>query len=255
MAEPVLLERDGAVAILTLNDPDRVNAFSLAMRDALIARMAELNEDPDCRAIVLTGTGPSFSAGGDLKDMREQTVFQGRARLRKGSATLMRSMIAGPKPIIAAVEGYAYGAGLALSAASDYVVAASNAKFSCAFIKVSLLPDLGLLWTLPRRIGLGRAKRYMVLGTPFDAVRAEAIGLVDDLTEPGGALSRAREVAEEMAQAPPLAVEAMKSALAEGLDDALRREVDLQPMMLVSEDFQEGKNAFFEKRKPRFVGR
>lgn len=255
MTQLVEIERDGAVAILTMNDPARLNAFSPALRDELIDHFRTLNGDPDCRAIVLTGAGGNFSAGGDLKSFNERTITEGRARIKNGSATLMRSMITGAKPIVAAVEGYAYGAGLALAAACDYVVAASNASFSCAFIRVALMPDLGLLWTLPRRIGLGRAKRYIVTGKAFDAEYGEQIGVVDELTEENGALPRAREVAAELAQAPTLAIELIKSALAEDLDVTLRREADLQSVLLLSEDSQEGINAFFEKRKPQFIGR
>ena len=206
---------------------------------------------------------------------RHRAHWRGRQSLRRGGhqGLLGEDDLRGPRAFEARIRdpdacddrrpeahrggsgGYAYGAGLALASASDYVVAATNAKFSCAFIRVALAPDLGLLWTLPRRIGLGRAKRFIVTGKPFDAEYGEQIGLVDDLAPAGGALARAYEVAEELAQAPTLSIELMKATLAEGLDDVLRREIDMQSVLLLSEDLQEGKSAFLEKRKPHFVGR
>ncbi|MGE0386374.1 MAG: enoyl-CoA hydratase/isomerase family protein [Gammaproteobacteria bacterium] len=255
MTELIQIERDGAVAVLTMNQPERRNAFSVALRNTLMEALTDLNGDPACRAIVLTGAGAHFSGGGDIKSFNEQTVTEGRQRLKTGSSRLMPLMIAGAKPIVAAVEGYAYGAGLALAAACDYVVAAREASFSCAFIRMGFVPDLGLMWTLPRRIGLGRARRYMMTGKPFDAVQAEAMGLVDELVPQGGALAQARTVAAELAQAPTLAIELIKAGLADGLDDVLRHEIDYQSVLLQSEDHAEGKRAFFEKRPPKFTGR
>src|SRR5687768_7930231 len=129
MTELVRMERNEANVTLTLNDPEHMNSFTQQVRTRLTELFSQLNHDPECRAIVLTGAGGNFSAGGDLKGFNETTVRECRTRLKTGGALLVREMIAGAKPIIAAVEGYAFGAGLALTAAADYVVAASNAKF------------------------------------------------------------------------------------------------------------------------------
>jgi len=255
MTDLVNVEVADAVATVTMNDPQRMNAFSRAMRDALTAALAALNDDESCRAIVLAGAGPHFSAGGDLKDFPETTMRQCRTRLRRGGGALMREIAGGPKPIIAAVEGYAYGAGLALTAASDHAVAARSARFCCAFTKVAFMPDLALMHTLPARVGPARAKQLIALAEVVPAERALALGLVDEMVEEGGALAAAQAMARRYAEGPPLAFELVKSVFARGLDDMVRAEVDLQPIAWLSADHAEGKQAFFEKRKPRFAGR
>src|SRR5215470_13296559 len=179
MPELTSLECKDGIAILTLNDPERMNAFSGDMRRELIQRFTELNDDDECRAIVLAAAGPNFSAGGDLKGWNETTVRECRIRLKRGGALLVREMIAGAKPIVAAVEGYVYGAGLALAAASDYVVAGQGARFCCAFTRVAFIPDLGLMYSLPNRVGFTKAKQLIALAETFDAERALKLGVVD----------------------------------------------------------------------------
>ena len=253
-SEPLLQARDGPLAILTLNNPSKLNAFSQAMRDALISAFVELNSDATVRAILLKGSGENFSSGADLGGWSETTVRQCRARLRRGGVALMREMIAGPKPVIAAVEGYAYGAGLALACACDYLVAAESAHFCCAFTRVGFIPDLALMYTLPRRVGLARAMQLIALAEDISGGRAEKLGLADELVAKGSAFERARVVALQYSETPPLAFELMKSACARDLEAALQAEVDLQPMAWLSLDHVEGKRAFAEKRKPKFTG-
>jgi 2-(1,2-epoxy-1,2-dihydrophenyl)acetyl-CoA isomerase len=255
MAELISLDRKDGIVTLTLNDPERMNAFSADMRRQLIQRFTELNDDDECRAIVLAAAGPNFSAGGDLKAFNETTVRQCRTRLKRGGALLVREMIAGAKPIVAAVEGYAFGAGLALAAASDYVVAGRGAKFCCAFTKVAFIPDLALMYSLPNRVGYAKAKQLIALADTFDVERALQLGVVDEVVQTGEALMSALRVAERFAAGPPLAFEMVKSVFARGLEAMIQAEIDLQPMAWLSEDHKEGKQAFFEKRKPRFVGR
>src|SRR5882757_3129733 len=133
MSAEVNETREGAIATLTLSNPGKLNAMSQLMRDGLTQSLARLNADPSVRAIILTGADGNFSAGADMHGWNEKTVQECRTRLKKGGVLLMREMIAGPKPIIAAVEGYAYGAGLALACAADHLVAAEDARFCCAF--------------------------------------------------------------------------------------------------------------------------
>ena len=254
MNEPVLLECDGDIVTLTLHNPGKMNAFSQAMRDRLIELLGELNADPACRAIVLTGHGEHFSAGADLAGFEERTVRECRVRMKRGSARLMREMVAGAKPMIAAVEGNAYGAGLALASACDHVVASRSAKFCCAFTRVGFLPDLGVMHTLPHRVGPARAKQLIALADVIDAERALLLGLADDLAPAGDALSTARAIARRYADGPPLAFEMVKGVLARGLEAMIQAETDLQPMLWLSEDHREGKRAFAERRRPRFTG-
>jgi len=255
MAELTSLDRKDGIVTLTLNDPERMNAFSADMRRELIQRFSELNDDDECRAIVLAAAGPNFTAGGDLKGFNETTVRQCRTRLKRGGALLVREMIAGAKPIVAAVEGYAFGAGLALAAACDYVVAGQGAKFCCAFTRVAFIPDLGLMYSLPNRVGYAKAKQLIALADTFDAERALQLGVVDEVVQNGATLTAAINVAGRFAAGPPLAFEMVKSVFARGLEAMIQAEIDLQPMAWLSEDHKEGKRAFFEKRKPRFVGR
>src|SRR5215813_2221531 len=235
MPELTTLERKDGIATLTLNDPERMNAFSADMRRELIERFTRLNDDDECRAIVLAAAGPNFSSGGDLKGFNETTVRQCRTRLKRGGALLVREMIAGAKPLVAAVEGYAFGAGLALAAACDYVVAGQGARFCCAFTKVAFLPDLALMYSLPNRVGYAKAKQLIALADTFDAERALQLGVVDEVVQTGDALASAFEVAERFAAGPPLAFEMVKSVFARGLEAMIQAEIDLQPMAWLSE--------------------
>jgi 2-(1,2-epoxy-1,2-dihydrophenyl)acetyl-CoA isomerase len=254
MTELVRIERQGRIVVLTLHNPGKMNAFSQAMRDRLSEILRDLNADPECRAIVLTGEGANFSAGADLAGFQETTVRECRVRLKRGGAVLMREMINGAKPLIAAIEGNAYGAGLALACACDHVVAARTAKFCCAFTRVGFLPDMGLMFSLPNRVGMTRARQLIALADVIDAGRAERLGIVDDLTEEGGALAAALALAERYADGPPMAFEAVKGVFARGLEAMIQAEIDLQPMLWLSSDHKEGKRAFAERRRPQFTG-
>jgi enoyl-CoA hydratase/carnithine racemase len=247
--------RDGPIAVLTLSNPGKLNAISPRLRDELTAAFGRLNSDPLCRAVILTGADGNFSAGADMHGWSEKTVQECRTRLKKGGALLMREMIAGPKPIIAAVEGYAYGAGLALACAADHLLCATNAQFCCAFTKVGFIPDLALMYTLPRRVGPVRAKQLIALADTIDGTRAGELGLADEVVESGSVAGRAREIALRYCETPPLAFELMKSAFARDLEVMIQAEVDLQPYAWLSADHEEGKRAFFEKRPPKFTGR
>ena len=251
----VLESRDGAIVTLTMRNAGKLNAMSVPIRHALTAAFTRLNDDETCRAIVLTGADGNFSAGADMAGWGEKTLNECRTRLRRGGAVLMREMIGGSKPIIAAVEGYAYGAGLALMCACDHVVAADNARFCCAFTRVGFIPDMALMFSLPNRVGLARAKQIIALADEYTAKRAERMGLVDDLVESGAALTRALELARRYAESPPIAFALTKGVYACGLEEMIRAEIDLQPYAWLSEDHEEGKRAFQERRKPQFRGR
>jgi 2-(1,2-epoxy-1,2-dihydrophenyl)acetyl-CoA isomerase len=251
----LLYEREAGIAILTLRTEGKLNAFTTSMRDALTQRLRELNDDPDCRAVILTGADGNFSAGADMAGWGEKTVRDCRVRLKRGGTPLIREIVAGAKPVIAAVEGYAYGAGLALACACDYLVAADGAKFCCAFTRVGFIPDLGLMYTLPRRVGHTKAMQMIALADTVEAERALQLGLADEIVAKGGALERAKAMASRYAETPPLAFELVKGAMSRGLEIMLQAELDLQPMPWLSEDHEEGKRAFAQKRKPRFKGR
>lgn len=253
--DSVLISVDQDIVTLTLNNPGKLNAFSPAMRDRLRALLSDFNADPNVRAIILTGADGNFSAGADMAGFGETTFNECRTRLRRGGLALMREIIASSKPIVAAVEGFAYGAGLALSAGCDHVVASRTSRFCCAFTRVGFIPDLALMFSLPNRVGRTRAKQLIALAEDLPAVRCEQLGLVDTLCEPGEALSVARQLARQYADGPPIAFELVKSVFARGLEETMLAELDLQPYAWLSDDHTEGKKAFAERRKPRFQGR
>jgi 2-(1,2-epoxy-1,2-dihydrophenyl)acetyl-CoA isomerase len=251
---PVVTEsRDGAVAILTLNLPARRNALSLPMRAALIAALDRIEPDRDIRAIVVTGAGGNFCSGGDISSMGHKDVAAGRERFRM-SHRLVRMFAQSSKPIVAAVEGWAAGAGISLACCCDTVIAAEDSRFVCSFNKVGLMPDLGLLHLLPARIGHGHAKQVMLYGETFGAADAARMGLVDHVVAPSAALDVALERAHRFDAMAPLPLAMTRRFLAQGLEAALDLERDLQLSLFQSADHAEGARAFMEKREPRFSG-
>ena len=249
--------REGPVAVVTLNNPARRNAMGRQMRQLLRDTMHRLMvDDPESKAIVLTGAGEHFCAGADISEMTKRTILQSREILAE-SCAVVREMLTGPKPVVAAVEGVAFGAGLSLAVATDYVVAASNARFCAAFLRVGLIPDTGILWTLPKRIGMARAREMLSLATEIDGHRAAAINLANEVVEPGAAREKAIEVALGLASMPPLGVALLKEALtnaATTMEGALRAEIDYQPILRRSKDHQAACKAFVEKTSPVFTG-
>ena len=251
--DPVAVE----VAVVTIDFPSRRNAFSLAIRKALYAHLDQLMyHDPSCRAIVLTGAGGAFCAGGDISEMKDRSVLESRERSRL-TLGVFELMATGPKPMVAAVEGPAMGAGLALAAACDIVVASREARFCAAFVRVGLLPDTGLYWSLPRRVGASQARQLMMTGREFGGEEAVRLGLSNHLVEPGGALAAACVQAGRYLAMPPLAQAHIRLTLAKGsdsLEQAIQSEAELQPLMRRTVDHKEAVAAFMEKRKPAFVG-
>lgn len=256
MADPVRVEHEDAVATVTLDLPEKRNALTLELRLALLHALEALTQDPACRAVVLTGAGGAFCAGGDLSAMRAGDPLGARRRLGIIHA-IVRLLAGGPKPVVAAVEGAAFGAGLSLAAAADVVVAGEGARFCASFVRVGLMPDAGLLWTLPQRVGLGPAKRMMLEGAVVDAREALALGLADQVTPAGGALAAAGERARTLAAGPPVALALIRSVLARApadLQTILAAEADGQALLFSTEDHAEGRAAFFDRRPPRFKG-
>lgn len=253
----VLLRRDEDVVILTLNNPTRCNAFSLSMREVFLQNLLTLQHDTTCRAIVVTGAGGQFCAGGDLNEMKRRPFLEARQRLDLPTR-IFKLLVAGAKPVIVAAEGNIAGAGLSLVAAADYAIAASDATFSCAFIKVGVIPDVGGLWSIQRRVGRRRAIEICGLGERFDAQAAMDMQLINAVCTPGSALTQATDVARRFAKLPPVAMAVLKSALATGadtLDQAINTEINLQGLLFSTEDFDEAVSAFRDKREPEFKGR
>lgn len=252
----VLVTRDENIAIVTLNVPDRRNAYSMELRKELLAKLTGLMEDDPCGALVLTGAGGNFCAGGDIGQMKRRNLMMKRQHMEY-SQQVVRLLVNGPKAVVAAVEGYAYGVGLSLVAACSYVVADPGAKFCSAFIRMGVMPDGGLLWTLPRKVSPGKAEELMLLGTDFKAGDAQQWGLVNTIAEPGKTLATAVEMAKQFAAKPPVAIAMIKAALGNGsttLEGAFQSETSGQPVLTQTADNAEAVAAFKEKRKPVFKG-
>jgi|SRR5690554_1728261 enoyl-CoA hydratase/carnithine racemase len=259
MSDLVLKEMRGSVAVVTLNNPKTRNALSKEVLEGLADALEDLNDKPECRAIVLTGGSGHFCSGGDVSRMSDDRPLPvGRARMKLGHR-IVRAMVNGPKPVVCAVEGYAAGAGFSLAAASDWVVGAPSAKFVSSFAKVGLVPDLGLLWSLPQRIGVAQARRLFYRAEVVAAEEAKELGIIDTLVSEGEELvASAIEVAESFTAAAPLSAALVRSALGRGiqtLDDALAYEMDNQSALYLTDDHKEAVKAFMEKRAPDFRGR
>jgi 2-(1,2-epoxy-1,2-dihydrophenyl)acetyl-CoA isomerase len=255
MNDALLTERRGAVAVLTMNLPQRRNALAPALYQGLERHLRELQDDPSCRAIVISG-GKHFCAGGELDGLSD-VALEMRASMRAGHRVL-RAIVGGRIPVIAAVEGAAFGAGLSLAAACDVVVADTQSKFGAVFSKVGLMPDWGALWTLPQRVGLARARRMAMFAEVIGGAEAKAIGLADFLADDGGVMPEALRCADRLAGAAPGSLAATKAFLARAplaFDALLDWEADAQSLLIGSSDFAEGCKAFAEKRTPVFTGK
>lgn len=258
---PVLVERVKDIAVLTLSAPQRRNAISTAMRIELREELRRLAEDDTVHAVVLTGAGDHFCSGGDISEMapsRESVnPIVGRRRLDI-IHDVVRLLIGSPKPIIAAVEGSAFGAGMSLALACDWVIASDSALFAAAFGKIGLIADCGLLWSLPQRIGLSRARDLLLTARSVGAPEALTIGLVDEGVPAGQAMAAAMRKADSYRAVAPLAIAATKEIFMRNpssLEDLLHVEADAQLLLALSHDHEEARRAFLEKRKPVFSGR
>jgi 2-(1,2-epoxy-1,2-dihydrophenyl)acetyl-CoA isomerase len=252
---PVLTDKVGAVAVVTLNRPDKRNAIDIPLRLALADAIEAADRDPSVGAVVLTGAGESFCSGGDISTM-EAMDFEAALERVQLAQRVIRAIWSTDKPVIAAVEGAAYGAGTALAVACDRVVAARNARFATTFTTVGLAGDMGIYASLPTRIGVGRARQMLMTAEPIGAEEALSIGLVDGLAEPGATFEAALEDATRLAEGPAEALALIKSflAIAPRLSpfDVLDREAAQQAALFGSNDFAEGITAFREKRRAVF---
>ena len=256
----VLIERVGKAAALTLNRPDKLNAFNEAMHTELRAALDAIEADGAVRAVLLTGAGRGFCAGQDLRDRQVTpglSVDLG-ATLEALYNPLIRRIRALPMPVVCAVNGVAAGAGANLALACDIVLAARSARFIQAFCKLGLIPDSGGTYWLPRLVGDARARALALLGEPVGAEQAEAWGLVWRAVEDDRLAEEARTLVERLADGPThgyaLTKRALQASWHNDLGAQLDFERDLQREAGHSRDYQEGVAAFLEKRAPRFEG-
>lgn len=254
-------ERRGSTLVLTLNRTERLNALAWGLIAELGDTLREAAGDDAVRAVVLTGAGRAFSAGGDVKDQKRRTEWGVVERLDR-AMPLLDAIRAGwefPKPLIAAVNGVAAGAGAGLALICDIRLASTKARFGFPFAKVGLGPDYGVSYTLPRVVGPGHAARLLYAACYVDAHEALRIGLVDELLEPAELLPSALALADEIAAAAPFGVRMCKQALRRSTTmdfaTAVQTEFGAQLLATQTEDHREGATAFAEKRTPRFRNR
>lgn len=269
MAEGLRVERHDAVALVVFDDPERRNAMTEAMGAALASVVERLGRDDGVRAVVLTGAGAAFSAGGDL------AMLEDRARAgheapgdpqRARNRAFMRSFYARflsvrelPQPTVAAINGPAIGAGLAVALACDLRIAARDARLGLNFTRLGIHPGMGATWTLPRLVGPAHAADLLLTGRLVDGVEAERMGLVNRAVAPEAVVPEALARAAEIAACAPLAVRAtrraLRGALAVSLDEQLDFEAEQQALCYESADLAEGLAAARERRVARFTGR
>ena len=260
--ETILFEKTDGVAVITLNRPDKLNAFTTQMHGELKAALDDLKQDDAVRVLVLTGAGRAFCAGQDLSD---RAVGPGDEPRDLGASIdtlynpLVRTLRALELPVISAVNGVAAGAGANVALAADIVLAARSANFIQAFCKLGLVPDSGGTYTLPRLVGRARAMGLTMLGDKLPAKRAEAIGLIWKAVDDDDLMAEAMALAKHLATQPTKGLamikQAINASLGNDLDTQLDLERDLQRIAGRTADYQEGVNAFLEKRTPKFTGK
>lgn len=259
--QTILVEKRDGYRVITLNRPDRLNAFNEAMHVALRAALEDAEKDESCRALMLTGAGRAFCSGQDLSDRLAnpgETVVLG-ATQEAYYNPLVRQLRALPFPVVAAVNGAAAGAGCNLALACDIVIAGLKANFIQSFARVGLIPDTGGTWTLPRLVGDARARGLALLAQDLPAEKAASWGLIWRAVEDEVLMHEAERICEHFAMAPTQSLALIKRALNASpdntLDAQLNLERDLQRAASLTPDYAEGVRAFMEKRKPNFTGR
>jgi 2-(1,2-epoxy-1,2-dihydrophenyl)acetyl-CoA isomerase len=260
--QTIQVEFHGAVCLLTLNRPDRLNALTVEAAEDFQDAVRE-SVEKGSRAIVVTGAGRAFCAGGDIREMQDIATREGRLeaffdeplRILNEAIMLIRQT---PVPFIAAVNGVASGGGCNLALACDLVIAGESAKFNQAFIKIGLTPDCGGTFILPRLVGWKRAAELMFTGDMLTAQNALEMGMINAVTPDDELMGRALSMAERLAASPTAAIGQIKKLLEASAVNDQRSQLELERKAQIesgkTKDFREGVTAFLEKRPPRFVG-
>lgn len=256
-------DRQDGVAVIHLNRPDKLNSFTREMASQLQQALRSAADDEEIRCVFLTGDGSAFCAGQDLPEVLERrdqdedyklsdTVQESYLPLIK----LIRKM---PKPVVCAVNGTAAGAGANLALACDFVLASDEARFIQAFSKIGLIPDTGGTWLLPRLVGQARARALTMLGEPLDAQQAEDWGMIYRCVEDKKLIDESMKLARQLSQLPTRALALTKQALDQAENQSFEEQLELEARLQAeageTEDFEEGVQAFLNKRKPQFKGK
>jgi enoyl-CoA hydratase/carnithine racemase len=256
MSEVELERPQPGVAIVRINRPEVRNALNMAVRRQIAEHFRVLSDDAETRAIVVTGDEKAFAAGADIREMAELGPIE---VMQRGTHLLWRVVSACPKPVIAAVNGFALGGGCELAMLCDIIIAGEGARFGQPEVRVGIIPGSGATQRLTRAVGKFKAMKIMLTGEMFSAAEADRMGLVSEVVPDADVMKRALEVAATIAAMPPLAVAQLKEVLLLGADAPLAVGLGLElranNLLFASEDQKEGMRAFLEKRKPEFKGR
>jgi enoyl-CoA hydratase len=255
-AAVVLTDRPAeGVGLIRINRPEARNALNTEVRRLIGEHLAAMADDPAIRCIVLTGNDKAFAAGADIKEMAEAGAIE---ILQRGSQKLWRAIYGCPKPVIAAVNGFALGGGCELAMTCDIILAGESAKFGQPEVKIGIIPGGGGTQRFPRTVGKFKAMRYVLTGDLFSARQALEMDLVSEVVPDAEVESRAIAMAAQIAELPPLAIQLAKEAVIRGMDAALETGLTLESrtlqLLFASNDQKEGMAAFIEKRKPKFTG-
>jgi len=262
VTETVLLERTGAVAVVTLNRPEGMNALTVEMKLGLLEAVSSVRDDDGVRALVVTGAGRAFCVGQDLREHAALLEAGDDAPLRtvrEHYNPLVTMLAQLGKPTVAAINGTAAGAGLGLACALDLRIGAAGARYTTAFAGIGLTADSGLSWSLPRLVGAGRATAMLLLAEPFTAEQALEMGLLNAAVAPEQVLPTAVELATRLAAGPTAAYACIKESIAYAadatLEQALAKEDELQTRAGATADHQGAVRSFLAKQAPVFAGR
>lgn len=262
MSELLQFTVDDGIATITLNRPEKLNAFTDAMLDDWVAALEQCRVDPAVRVVVITGTGRAFTTGGDVDsfaDSASQTAATIKNRVAEGAQRLPRKIAEIDKPVIAALNGFATGGGLDISLACDIRFASESARFAETYIKMGLIPGVGGAYLLPRIVGWAKALELFWTADWVDAREAERIGLVSKVFPDDELMAGTMAFARRVADSPPLSVQLIKRVMRFGLDKDLATAQEMVasnlPIVRTSEDHREALAALKEKRKPKFNGR
>ena len=251
----LIIQDNGAVRVIKINNPEALNALNTAILRELDAAFTEVAEDNGILAVVLTGEGRAFVAGADISEMKSKNAIEGEIFGKLG-ASVFRKIELLPKPVIAAVNGFALGGGCELAMSCDIRLASTKAKFGQPEVGLGITPGFSGTQRMPRLIGMGKAKELIYTADIIDAAEAYRIGLVNHVYEPEALMEEAMKMAEKIASKAPIAVKNSKEAINRGIqtdmDSAVAIEAYLFGLCFASEDQKEGMTAFFEKRKANF---
>jgi 2-(1,2-epoxy-1,2-dihydrophenyl)acetyl-CoA isomerase len=255
----ILLEIEKGVVILALNNPESRNPLTEETKEEMLVALTEIEGADELRALILTGKGTAFCAGGDMKKIDQELTSEEIRQMMRKSQQLLWKLLNLEKPIVAAVNGDAFGMGCNLVFAADFAIASEKARFSEVFIKLGLIPDFGALYFLPRLVGLWKTKELVYLGGAVSAQEAKEIGLIYKVVSHHELETEAMALASRLAEMPTKSIGRAKKVLDRTFDmtlaEVLEEEIKAQTFLSSTEDHREAIRAFHEKRPPKFQGK